>query len=60
MKKKQILFTLIVILLIYSINNPIGNAYPGDGDCQDYHTIAPIEVPRDNSANIILNGVENE
>ncbi|MHA1191689.1 MAG: hypothetical protein ACTSP9_05265 [Promethearchaeota archaeon] len=60
MKKQQILFTLIVILLIYSINITIGNAYPGDGDCQDYHTITPIEVPIDNSANIILDGVANE
>lgn len=60
MKKNLVLITLLAIFLIYSIIIPVGNAYPGDGDCQDYHTVTPIEVPIDNTANIILDGVANE
>lgn len=60
LKKKSILIILVVIFSIYSIKIPTTNAYPGDGDCQDYHTITPIDVPIDNSANIILDGIANE
>jgi len=60
LKKKNILIILVVIFSIYSIKIPTTNAYPGDGDCQDYHTITPIDVPVDNSANIILDGIANE
>jgi len=60
LKKKSIIIILTVFFSIYSIKIPITNAYPGDGDCQNYHTVTPIDVPIDNSANIILDGVANE
>ena len=60
LKKKIVLLVLIAFFTISYMKIPTGNAYPGDGDCQNYHKIIPIDVPIDNSANIILDGVANE
>ncbi|MFX0075350.1 MAG: hypothetical protein ACFE96_07905, partial [Candidatus Hermodarchaeota archaeon] len=56
MNIKTILLVLIGFITICSF----GMAYPGDGDCRDYHEIIKINVPIDNSANIILDGVASE
>jgi hypothetical protein len=62
MKKQYIHFFLIgiIIALSYLLGFQIGIAYPGDGDCQHYHGITTIDIPIDNSANIILDGKANE
>lgn len=57
---KALITIFLVIFSFTIINFPLANAYPGDGDCQNYHNITPIEVPIDNSANIILDGVPSE
>jgi hypothetical protein len=56
LKKKIVILVIIAFFTISSI----GNAYPGDGDCRNYHEIIQIDVPIDNSANIVLDGVANE
>jgi hypothetical protein len=62
MKKQYIYFFLmsITILLFYSLGIQTGIAYPGDGDCQDGHSITYIDIPIDNSANIVMDGLANE
>jgi len=62
MKKNLILFLLSIVLIwLYPLSlASYSTAYWAWGDCRDGHDIEYINVPYDNDANIILDGVPSE
>ena len=62
MKKTKLISLLTITLTVFSSLLYIFNgiAYPGQGDCSDYHNITYIDVPTDTNAEIILDGNPSE
>lgn len=60
----KIKFRILIIMFLISLSSLsyISNitAYPGDGDCSNYHGITYIDVPFDPNANIVVDGVPSE
>ena len=60
----KIKFRILIIMFLISFSSlfNISNivAYPGDGDCSNYHGITYIDVPSNSNANIIVDGVPSE
>jgi len=53
-----IIVALIGLSSLFYIMNVV--AYPGDGDCSDYHGITYIDVPFNPNAEIIVDGIPSE
>ncbi len=54
----MLIVIFISLVSLFYISNVI--AYPGDGDCSDYHGITYIDVPIVSNAELVVDGVPSE